>query len=164
MSTNRTIIRWRHFTSTTRTLQCVLQFCANKGYWSLILSGDASLRTADAFPVVASFDRLFAGYGNARFEQERKDKMYSGSCSQMSWSWKWPISLLALLLILQGLQKDNAASKTEYLFDAESTAYIKSVTYCGISIAVLVFIFLIYEIVTRKKRNPNAKRYGKTLF
>ena len=69
-----------------------------------------------------------------------------------------------LLLILQGLQKDDAASKTEGLFDAESTAYIKSVTYCGISIAVLVFIFLIYEIVTRKKRNPNAKRYGKTLF
>lgn len=69
-----------------------------------------------------------------------------------------------LLLILQGLQKDNAASKTEGLFDAESTAYIKSVTYCGISIAVLMFIFLIYEIVTRKKRNPNPKRYGKTLF
>ena len=69
-----------------------------------------------------------------------------------------------LLLILQGLQKDDTASKTEGLFDAESTAYIKSVTYCGISIAVLVFIFLIYEIVTRKKRNPNAKRYGKTLF
>ena len=69
-----------------------------------------------------------------------------------------------LLLILQGLQKDDAASKTEGLFDAESTAYIKSVTYCGISIAVLVFIFLIYEIVTRKKRNPNPKRYGKTLL
>ena len=45
-----------HFTSTTRMLQCVLQSCANKGYWSLILSGNASLRTADAFPVVASFD------------------------------------------------------------------------------------------------------------
>ena len=71
---------------------------------------------------------------------------------------------MLLLLILQGLQKDNAASKTEGLFDVESTAYIKSVTYCGISIAVLVFIFLIYEIVTRKKRNPNAKRYGKTLY
>lgn len=65
------------------------------------------------------------------------------------------------MLVLQGLQKKNAASKTEGLFDVESPAYIESITYCGISIAVLVFIFLIYEIVTRRKRNPNPKRYGK---
>lgn len=58
-----------------------------------------------------------------------------------------------------GLQKDNAAEKTEGLFDAESTVYLQAVTWCGGSLAILTAIFLVHEILTRKKRNPSPKRY-----
>ena len=64
--------------------------------------------------------------------------------------------------IFQGLQKDNA-DKTEGLFDAESPVYIKAVTWCGGSLAVLTVICLVYELLTRKTRNPNPRRYGKIL-
>ncbi|KAJ7390409.1 hypothetical protein OS493_025666 [Desmophyllum pertusum] len=57
-----------------------------------------------------------------------------------------------------GLQKDNA-DKTEGLFDAESPVYIKAVTWCGGSLAVLTVICLVYELLTRKTRNPNPRRY-----
>jgi len=60
---------------------------------------------------------------------------------------------------ISGLQKNNAAEKTEDLFDATSTVYIQTITYCGGSLAVLVVICLLYELLTRKKRNPNPKRY-----
>ncbi len=65
--------------------------------------------------------------------------------------------------LLQGLQKDKAADITEGLFDAESPVYIQTITWCGGSLAVLTVIFLVYEILTRKKRNPNPRRYGKIL-
>ena len=65
--------------------------------------------------------------------------------------------------LFQGLQKDNAAEKTEGLFDAESTVYIQAVTWCGGSLVILTAVCLVYEILTRKKRNPNPKRYGKTV-
>lgn len=63
--------------------------------------------------------------------------------------------------LFQGFQKDDAAKMTKGLFDAESTVYIQAVTWCGGSLALLTAVCLVYEIFTRKKRNPNPKRYGK---
>ncbi|XP_068752195.1 uncharacterized protein [Montipora capricornis] len=60
---------------------------------------------------------------------------------------------------VSGLLKDNTAEKTQGLFDATSPVYVQTVTWCGISLAILTFLCLIYALMTRKKQNPNPKRY-----
>ena len=39
--------------------------------------------------------------------------------------------------------------------------YVETVLWCGVSLAVLTFLCLIYALLTRKTRNPNPRRYGK---
>lgn len=60
---------------------------------------------------------------------------------------------------ISGLQKKNAADKTEGLFDAESQIYTQTMIWCGGIMALLVILSLIYELLTRKNRTANPKRY-----
>lgn len=54
-----------------------------------------------------------------------------------------------------------AAQKTKNLFDAGSVVYKETLFWCVGLIGVLSILGIIYELVTRKKRDPNPKRYGK---